>query len=238
MIQIIKDNKYYFSGLFLFLFLALILLLKLNVGEVLLFFSANRTNFGDLFFKYFTKVGEEWAYIGCLVFFLFHRLRYALLIPVVVILVLSLSFSFKFYFQHDRPYTFFIKQLDLESNIFQLTKLEDLNFIEGVEMHIGKTSFPSGHTMSGFALFGLLALFLKRKRGIALLCLTLAILVGISRIYLAQHFLKDVFAGAIIGTLVALIIFYCQSKIPYASDRWYDQSIFQKTKANSLRKQV
>ena len=40
------------------------------------------------------------------------------------------------------------------------------------------------------------------------LCFLLALIVGISRIYLFQHFLKDVFFGGILGILVAQFIDY------------------------------
>ncbi|MFK8104955.1 MAG: phosphatase PAP2 family protein [Saprospiraceae bacterium] len=225
MIQIIKDNKFYFSGFLLFLLVATIILLTTDTGAVIVYFSKHRSPVGDLFFKYFTKLGEEWAYISCLAFFLLRRIREGLLILVVVAFVFTLSFSLKAIFLQDRPHTFFSKQLKTKSNIYQLKKLDDLNFIEGVVAHTGQTSFPSGHTLSGFALFGLVALMIRKKRGLALLWLSVAILVGLSRIYLVQHFLRDIYLGSIIGTLLAFLVYYVQGRFPYQADRWYDQPI-------------
>ncbi len=62
----------------------------------------------------------------------------------------------------------------------------------------GNSSFPSGHTTSAFALATVLALWFRKKwMGITLA--SAAVLVGYSRVYLAQHFPADVLAGACIG---------------------------------------
>ena len=79
-------------------------------------------------------------------------------------------------------------------------------FIDGIT-HTGMTSFPSGHTTSVFALAVLLALNTHDKR-ISLLYLVTAIITGYSRIYLGQHFLADVVAGALIGILSALVVYW------------------------------
>ena len=62
------------------------------------------------------------------------------------------------------------------------------------------SSFPSGHASGDFALFTALALQDREHRD---LYLGVAGLVGASRVYLDRHYLSDVFAGAVIGTLVA-----------------------------------
>jgi membrane-associated phospholipid phosphatase len=70
----------------------------------------------------------------------------------------------------------------------------------------GYNSFPSGHTISAFALFSFLALVDKNKsRG--WLWFGLAALVGYSRVYLFQHFAADVFAGSLIGTASAIVAY-------------------------------
>ena len=65
---------------------------------------------------------------------------------------------------------------------------------------IGFNSFPSGHTASFFALATVLSNYCKR-RYVCISLLILSILVGYSRIYLAHHFLMDVFVGAVIGVV-------------------------------------
>jgi membrane-associated phospholipid phosphatase len=84
-------------------------------------------------------------------------------------------------------------------------------FIDGIT-HSGMTSFPSGHTTSVFALAILLALNTRDKR-ISLIYLITAIITGYSRIYLGQHFLADVVAGALIGVLSALLIYWYSRRV-------------------------
>ena len=63
-------------------------------------------------------------------------------------------------------------------------------------------SFPSGHTMSSFAVATVL-FYMDRKIGI--IALILAILIGFSRLYLYVHFPSDVIVGMILGILVGII---------------------------------
>lgn len=64
--------------------------------------------------------------------------------------------------------------------------------------------FPSGHAMNATSVWGLLAASLKKK--IAPMVAILAIfLIGISRIYLGVHFLSDVLAGWLLGSLLLLL---------------------------------
>ena len=66
-------------------------------------------------------------------------------------------------------------------------------------------SFPSGHTLCCFeAAVSLLVCGYKRWGSAALI---LAFLVAFSRIYLYVHFPTDVIAGAVLGTIFALIAF-------------------------------
>jgi membrane-associated phospholipid phosphatase len=76
--------------------------------------------------------------------------------------------------------------------------------IEGVKIHHWQ-SFPSGHTMTAFA-FASASLFILKKAQLSLTFLLGAMLVGYSRMYLFQHFPRDVFAGSIFGIGVVLLL--------------------------------
>ncbi len=78
-------------------------------------------------------------------------------------------------------------------------------FLAGVTRK-GFNSFPSGHTTSVFSLATILALH-AGKKGWGMFFLFIALLVGYSRIYLGQHFLPDVTAGALLGTATAILVF-------------------------------
>jgi membrane-associated phospholipid phosphatase len=79
------------------------------------------------------------------------------------------------------------------------------SFLNGITGS-GWDSFPSGHTTSVFALATVLALNINKKSW-GLLFLIMAIITGYSRIYLGQHFLQDVLAGAVLGTGIGVLIY-------------------------------
>lgn len=64
-------------------------------------------------------------------------------------------------------------------------------------------SFPSGHSMNGFTA-AVTILFYDKRWGIA--AIILASLVAFSRLYNFVHFPTDVFAGVVIGTVVACLV--------------------------------
>jgi len=61
-------------------------------------------------------------------------------------------------------------------------------------------SFPSGDVSSAFAICCVLAAFVPRLRGTGN---AIACLVAVSRIYFGAHYLSDVIAGALLGSLSA-----------------------------------
>lgn len=214
MLEFVKTNALFFIGFILYLVVGGILLFNIDQGDAIIYFSDHRTAFGDLFFKYFTKMGEEPIYILLVSIFLFIRIRYAILIPLTGVLALGFSAILKYYFSHPRPFVFFN-----ENGWF-----DQLNLVEGVKLYTGATSFPSGHTTSAFAVFALVAFLFARKKYLGLLMLICAILVALSRIYLIQHFLKDVYLGAILGVSIAALVFFLQNKIEFDPSKWWDKS--------------
>jgi membrane-associated phospholipid phosphatase len=204
--QILQDNRWFF--LFFALWLSVIgyFLIINEKGDALLFFNQNHSPFWNTFFIYATKLGEEGIYILTILGSLFIRFRYSILFLLTGGLVAVLSFLAKQFFKYDRPFTFFDKQ----------GLAETIDFIDGVYILKGTTSFPSGHTMSAFAVYSLLVLLLPiaHKKWMALPLLLIAVLVGISRIYLVHHFLMDVCLGSVLGLMVAVLVYWFQEKIP------------------------
>lgn len=74
-----------------------------------------------------------------------------------------------------------------------------------VSLHLidqGGYSFPSGHAITGFAVYGLLVFLIwtnmgkgGKRTGLCILCGFLAIAIGLSRIYVGVHYPTDVLAG-------------------------------------------
>jgi membrane-associated phospholipid phosphatase len=81
----------------------------------------------------------------------------------------------------------------------------DLHYVDDVTMNY-VNSLPSGHTTAAFAMCLSIA-FIYKNRHIDSLMFILALLIGISRIYLSQHFLEDVYMGSLVGVLSAIMIY-------------------------------
>ena len=159
--------------------------------------NASHNNFLDQFFKYITFLGDGRFVFLIALIYLFANKKYgisiliSLIINTILIQVLKrVVFSNRF-----RP-SFYFKNL-----------IEDgsWNMIDGVELY-EKFSFPSGHTASIFCLCMSICIFMKKKY-FPLLLVLLAYIVGFSRIYLSQHFLIDVLAGGLIGSLIPILTF-------------------------------
>lgn len=71
----------------------------------------------------------------------------------------------------------------------------------------GDPSFPSGHSANSMApAMAILLNGAKKRYGVA--AVTLALLVGLSRLYLGVHFPSDVGAGLLLGIISAVIVYY------------------------------
>lgn len=213
--SLLLENRWFFGLMGLFLLSGGYLLLKINPGDDIFFFSERRSAFGDGFFKWVTKMGEFWIYVAVLLYFLFQSYRRAIAIPLLGLVVTIAAFALKVYFAQDRPMSFLRKQ-----GLFDL-----INTVSGVELNGGPTSFPSGHTTSAFALFTFVALCLPYKRAVGIFLFFIALLTGISRIYLVQHFFKDVYAGALLGLLIGMTCFVVQERWDSSRRPWLDRSL-------------
>lgn len=83
---------------------------------------------------------------------------------------------------------------------FYLENHRDMQEIDWSEHH-SQFSYPSGHTTTAFTILLILTI-INRNKSLGYLYATLAIMVGLSRVYLLQHFLEDVIAGAVLGIIL------------------------------------
>lgn len=151
-------------------------------------------DFFDFLFFYITKLGEGVALASIIIGAAFYKLRYSLVTMVSVLLSFSVVTICKrcIWYNAPRPSTVF--------------KNMDLHYIKGIVVH-SSHSFPSGHTAAGFALFMMFVLLAKNPL-VKIFYFIVALLIGFSRIYLSQHFITDVLAGSLIGTLSSIFCYY------------------------------
>lgn len=188
---------------YLFLLLIIIGLVLLITKEKLhfhLLINSYHNSFFDVFFKYATYLGDGIMFPIVIAFLLLFKKKYATAFIISGILTLIISYVLKNWVFIDcaRPYEIFG---------------DKLHVIEGVKMRRWH-SFPSGHTTAAFSLF-MLAVFYVKKRIGQMTFFTIAIIAGLSRIYLSQHFLQDVIGGAILGTGIALISYQLAVRYPF-----------------------
>ncbi len=194
--QLYKLNQTFFLAYTLVLFLATGLLFAWEKGDLVLFFSENRTAPVDLLFRLLTDLGDGVLFVVFGFLLLFVKYRYAIGMVALGLLVMLVSFISKSIFALDRPLPYF-RKMGLE---------EQLTFVAGVKVHTGATSFPSGHTIAAFAMYTFLALIAPEKRFTGLLLLLLAVGVGLSRVYLVQHFFQDIYLGSLMGVGLAWVM--------------------------------
>lgn len=76
-------------------------------------------------------------------------------------------------------------------------------------------SSPSGHTIRAFTLFTSLSLLIRRLTPIFI---TVAIIIGISRVIVTAHYPGDVIFGAYIGVFTSMWVYYYSGFKPYPTD--------------------
>lgn len=186
----------------LMLTLSTVIYLMGEHGDTVLWANQWHNPVTDFLFKWITHLGDG-------VFFTFVTL--ALLIrnwrTGLVLLAMGLA---------QTVVSFFLKRIVFKSQPRPKTYFEDfeaitLHFVEGVKVH-AYNSFPSGHTLTAFALATFMVCYFKNQK-LSLLFLALAILAGFSRIYLAQHFLIDVCIGSLLGVIIGYTFHQWHEKI-------------------------
>lgn len=191
----IKINKYYLIILLLIL-LTFILVKTYLINDLSTFDTylhdklinfVNKSLVTNTF-KVITFLGSVYFYLILFIIIIFinKKLFYNLSIPLLV--TWFLSFLIKNIIKRERP-------------------------LRGLVTIPGDYSFPSGHTTCSVLLYGLIIYFINKsdinkniKIAINIFLTLLIILIGCSRIYLGVHFVSDVIAGYLLGTL-SLIMF-------------------------------
>ena len=227
--MIIQRNSI-FLGLSLILIVVLgLALLYIPQGELHLLLCDRHSPARDIFYTYYTRVAEWFPYLVCMGLLVFGRIGEGVLATSAMVLSSLTTQVLKHIVNAPRPLTWFGEHMpDVQ-----------LPLVEGVRTNYW-FSFPSGHTTSFFALALVVCMIYTRRTretrqtrnpritsGIVQgLLFFLAALGGYSRIYLSQHFARDVFAGMIVGiviTAICYVVFY-----RFEDQKWFNYRLFQK----------
>ncbi len=162
-------------------------------GDFVIWLNTHHSPFFDFLFKYGTYFGDG-VFLGivALLLIIFKR-RYGLILALlgVVQAIVSAILKKVVFGKVPRPKKYF-------------DDITQFHQVEGVDLN-GWFSFPSGHTMTAFSIAAFLCLTFKNAK-LSLLFFLFAIVGGLSRVYLLQHFLIDVLVGSLIGVILALAL--------------------------------
>lgn len=199
-LDLLRKNRFFFLPYALLLVVVGTWQVVYSQEQLMQWVNTRNSPAADLLFPYITYLGDGAFYVAVCLLLLLYRWRVGLMAFASFALSTLLSeFLKKIVFTGSpRPLKFF------EHSTFQY------HLIEGLDIH-SYNSFPSGHSTTAFAMFSMLA-FLDVRKNRGWLWLLLAALAAYSRVYLFQHFVEDVFAGSLIGTLSSAIIFMLMNR--------------------------
>lgn len=200
-----------------FLLISLILLVVLgfvvNKGDMVLWLNQFHQPILNKTFVFVTNVGDALTIFVFLILVVlkydYRKLMFFIMAFVLESLVIIVSKKIIFH-GTPRPYLFFE----------QMEQLHLLDFVEGLKIN-KRNSFPSGHTAYAFFIATYFTILVPQK-WLKFLLISLAALVGISRVYLVQHFFVDVCVGASVGIFMTLVAYEWTKKWQKS---WLDKKI-------------
>lgn len=221
MLNTIKQNAVFIALSLILIAVLGLALIYIPKDQLHLLLCNRHTPARDIFYRYYTHVAEWFPYVVCIAVLLFGRIGDGVFASAAMLLSALFTQIVKHIVVAPRPFTWF-------SEHFPSIQLP---MVDGVKMNLWY-SFPSGHTTSFFALAFVASILITSKLSgssrsssclVQLVLVLLATLGGYSRIYLSQHFALDVFAGALVGTLITLICYTVLYR--YEDKKWYNYRI-------------
>ena len=200
----ILNRSIYFLLIATFLFTCSVLIFLYPQGRS--FFILNGLNFSalDILFPYLTHLGDGiTSIVICILLLVFYNFGSGIISAIGLSLCGLISHIMKFYLfdLSPRPHHFFWGN-------------KMIHYVDGIKINI-ENSFPSGHSFTAFFIFTFLAMLsIAETKFIQFLLAALAISAAYSRVYLAQHFVGDILAGALLGSFIAILFYkiYIKSK--------------------------
>ncbi len=200
-----KKDNFFVIAVFLLLFFIVWFFISTEIGSAVdtkistAIFDCGHNNFLTIFFLLITNytLGEIAGVFAVMIYGAFRKDKFFLIISSLVsLLILAADWFLKNIFVRPRPFV-------------TLPEVENIS-----DYILRDYSFPSGHTVFAFFIAYILThrfQFVGIKKYVIYF---LAILVGFSRIYLGVHYLGDVLAGAILGSLFGIMTMLIMNKYP------------------------
>ncbi len=198
---VIRHNPAFFSLYALLLLVGIYPFWAWDQVSISLWINGNYHPLLDQMFFYLTHLGSGITYLLMLV--LFYRLKLSprkLLIGGTSFVVMSLIVQF-------------LKRIAFPDQLRPIALVPDptqLHLVDQVTI-LREMSFPSGHAATIFTAVSFLALMMPPKKKLyqfyGVLLLILATSVAYSRVYLCQHFYRDIYIGMLIGGLVTPLVY-------------------------------
>lgn len=187
----------------------------LRLGHLDLHMAINRYHapWADLLFPLITELANGWVPTAVALLLLWKNWRSFLMVGLSAALSAMVVQSLKHgFFGHiDRPSMF-------------LDKMPGLHLVAGLELH-HHFSFPSGHSTAAFSMCAGLAVVIGKPLPAALLAI-LAVLLAFTRVYLSQHFTEDALAGALVGTVITIGVYFLLYRTAWGDRQALDRSPF------------
>lgn len=192
-----SSRRFFFLLVSIYVLIMQFVLLYLDKGEEIKYLCVQRTGMLTDVFKLITHLGE-WVPIVALGLFLLLQNKKVFLCALASFLPLDLiMILIKNALEMPRPLSYFPK-----GEIIPIENFEPLYH----------NSMPSGHTFTAFFVATFICFFYSLNKSWQLIIFSLAILVGISRMYLMCHFVEDVFAGSILGIIAGILPAFIYNK--------------------------
>ncbi len=195
----IQRPRYYYILFIPFMIAGLFVCLFTQKGPLFLWMNSYYSSATDQVFLWITWLGQGITFllVSLLVLF-FHRGNGILgLVCFGVSSLLAQLFKKVVFTGFNRPTHYFDPDVNL-------------HLVEGIKHH-AYHSFPSGHSASVFAMALFLTLVVKNKKW-GFVFAGIAIITAYSRVYLAQHFFEDIYAGAFLGFISTILVFLLMEK--------------------------
>lgn len=213
--RLLLNNLAFLGPYFFVAILSLFWVLTYDKLTLHLYLNQFHNAFLDNAFPLLTHLGDGLT-VGLISFaLLFINIRWAFFLGTASIVNSLLVQYLKrgVFAEHFRPFYYFKES-------------EGFHIVEGVDMH-ERFAFPSGHTAAAFCLYFGLALIVKNPVVKGALFFV-ALVAGLSRIYLSQHFVEDTLFGSFIGLCCAFFFYYAWSNFRPES-RFLNRSILRKS---------